>query len=119
MNRWDGAIIEMNIVLYPEGDYWIAQGLQFDITARGNTRQEAASRFKAKVGAEILISFEIGDQTPLSGVERAPQKFWDMFEEAQKSADADEAPMPLLGLPEILNAPRLVPHMRVSEIVPA
>lgn len=115
MNRWEIGTLEMDIVLYPEGDRWIAQCLQYDITARGASRSEAAKRFNAKLGAELVMSFEIGDETPLAGVERAPQKFWDMFAEAQQ-IEKDEGPMPL---PDIPNAPRLVPHMRVADNVVA
>ena len=74
---------EINVVIYPEDGIWIAQGLQFDITARGSTPNEAVKRFDAKVGAELVMSLDLGDNHPLAGVAPAPKKFWQMFESAE------------------------------------
>ena len=58
------------------GRIWIAQGVQFDITARGSTPIEASERFNDKFGAELVMSLELGDEKPLSGVGSAPLKLW-------------------------------------------
>ena len=89
----EAATIEIDVVLYPEDSGWIAQGLQFDITARGSNPNEASERFDAKVGAELVMSFEIGDENPLSGICPAPQQFWKMFEASQLRAERDETPI--------------------------
>ena len=73
------STLKMDVVLYPEDGIWIAQCLQFDITARGKTPPEAAKRFDAKVGAELIMSLDVGDKSPLAGVGPAPQKFWQMW----------------------------------------
>ena len=57
-------------------------GLQFDITARGSDPVEASERFNQKIGAEFIMSMDIGED-PLAGVPRAPQEFWDMYEAAK------------------------------------
>lgn len=72
----------VSVVLYQEDGIWIAQGLQFDITARGSDPVEASERFNQKIGAEFIMSMEIGEE-PLAGVPRAPQEFWDMYEAAK------------------------------------
>jgi hypothetical protein len=32
----------VGVILYPEDEFWIAQGIEFDITARGRTPIEAS-----------------------------------------------------------------------------
>lgn len=86
--------IEISVILYPENGYWIAQGLQHDITARGETAADASERFNSKIGAEFVISLEVGDPTPLSAVEPAPQKFWTMYEKAKERGN-EEGSLPL------------------------
>ena len=62
----------VSVVLYQEDGIWIAQGLQFDITARGSDPVEASERFNEKIGAEFIMSMDIGED-PLAGVPRAPR----------------------------------------------
>jgi hypothetical protein len=83
----------ISVVLYQEDGLWIAQGLQHDITARGNNPVEASDRFNQKFGAELIMSMEIGEEKPLAGVPRAPKEFWDMYEAAKMRADVDESPI--------------------------
>jgi hypothetical protein len=59
--------LEMDVVLYQEDESWIAQGLQFDATARGDSPTQASDRFDAKLGAELIMSLELEDEAPLSG----------------------------------------------------
>src|SRR4051812_25121077 len=80
----------VSVVLYPEEGYWIAQGIQFDITAKGQTPIEASEKFNDKFGAELVISIEVGDQEPLAGVGSAPQEFWEMYERAKMRAAIDD-----------------------------
>lgn len=75
--------ISMSAVLYQENGIWICQGLEFDITARGENPVAATRRFDEKVAAELVMSFEIGDEKPLSGIRPAPRQFWTMFDQAK------------------------------------
>jgi hypothetical protein len=84
----------VSVVLYPEEDFWIAQGVQFDITARGSTPLEASERFNDKFGAELVISIELGEE-PLAGVGVAPKEFWNMYERAKMRATVDDTPIRL------------------------
>ena len=76
--------VEISVIIYPEEDFWIAQGIEFDIMARGATPVEASERFNAKVGVEMVMSLELNDTMPLSGVGRAPAKFLEMYTRAKK-----------------------------------
>jgi hypothetical protein len=104
--------VEITVVLYPEGSMWIAQGLEFDITARGVSPSDASERFNAKVGAELVISLETGDQVPLSGIEPAPQKFWEMYKKARMSVVTEEMP---LRITDGGSASRVKPHIRIFD----
>jgi hypothetical protein len=84
----------VSVVLYPEEDFWIAQGVQFDITARGRTPLEASERFNDKFGAELVMSIEVGEE-PLASVGAAPKEFWDMHERAKMRAAVDDTPIRL------------------------
>jgi len=103
--------IEISVVLYQEEDRWIAQGLEFDITARGSSPVEASQRFFLKVGAELIMSLELGDETPLSTLGTAPQKFWEMFQNAPMRVDTDEKPIRLTNS----NVARVRPQMKISD----
>jgi hypothetical protein len=84
----------VSVVLYPEDGFWIAQGVQFDITARGRTPVEASERFNDKFGAELVMSIELGE-APLAGVKAAPKEFWEMYESAKMRAAIDDTPIRL------------------------
>lgn len=94
----------VSVILYQEDGVWIAQGLQYDITARGSDPVEASERFNQKFGAELIMSMEIGE-SPLSGVPQAPKEFWDMYESAKmKGFTVDSTPIKMSDGPS--------PHVR-------
>jgi hypothetical protein len=104
--------IEITMVLYPEDGMWVAQGLEFDITARGNSPADASERFNAKVGAELVISLEAGDAAPLSGIQPAPQKFWEMYKNARMSVVTEEMP---LRITDSGGISRVKPHIKIFD----
>ena len=85
----------VSVVLYPEDGFWIAQGVQFDITARGCSPIEASERFNDKFGAELLMSIELGDNEPLAGVGPAPKEFWEMYANSKMRAAMDDCAIQL------------------------
>jgi hypothetical protein len=98
--RFDMAAISQNefrvsVVLYPEGDFWIAQGIEYDITARGRTAVEASDRFHDKVGAELIISMDVEDSEALAHIGPAPEKFRALFTQTKLRFVADEIPLRL------------------------
>jgi len=86
--------VEISVIIYPEDGFWIAQGIEFDITARGATPVEASERFNDKVRAEMVISRELNDELPLSGVGRAPAKFLETYNKAKMRVVDEEFPLP-------------------------
>ncbi len=89
----------VSVILYPEDGFWIAQGVEFDITARGRSPIEASERFSDKFAAEYVMSIEVGDSEPLAGVGAAPQEFWTMYKNATMRVVVDETSFRLAGGP--------------------
>jgi hypothetical protein len=101
----------VSVILYPEGGFWIAQGVEFDITARGRTPVEASEKFHDKFGAELIMSLEVKDDEPLSGVGPAPQEFWTMHKNATMRVVVDDTPMRLSSGP----ASHVRPDIRIAD----
>ena len=97
MTSMDNGTLEMDVVLYQEDESWIAQGLQFDVTARGDSPTQASDRFDAKLGAELIMSLELEDEAPLSGIGQAPEKFWHMFKVATMKVEKEQHLGPVLN----------------------
>jgi hypothetical protein len=102
----------VGVVLYPEDGFWIAQGIEFDVTARGSSPVEASERFHDKFGAELIMSIEVGDEQPLSGVGSAPQEFWAMYNTAKMRVFVDDAPIRLTSGA----APHFRPDIRLTDM---
>ena len=67
--------IQIDVVIYPEDSCWIAQGLQLDIAAKGRTPIEAADNFTKAVGAELIMSLELGTQLLLQELDQHQRNF--------------------------------------------
>lgn len=106
----------VGVIIYPEDGFWIAQGVQFDITARGKTPTEASQRFNDKFGAELVMSIEIGDSEPLSGIGAAPAEFWEMYKRAEMRASVDDASIRLSdgGTPSVHQEIRIADSQRAA-----
>ncbi|HLQ88730.1 MAG TPA: hypothetical protein VK148_01695 [Xanthobacteraceae bacterium] len=106
----------VSVVLYPEDGFWIAQGVQFDITARGRSPIEASERFNDKFGAELVMSIELGDNEPLAGVGPAPKEFWEMYENAKMRAAMDDGSIRLKdgATPHVLQEIRITDRRRAA-----
>jgi len=77
----DATVI--SVILYPEDGYWIAQGIEHDIAAHGETPVQASQQFNKRLRAELIVSTELEDAKLLSGVERAPARFAEMYNRAK------------------------------------
>lgn len=103
--------IALSVILYQEDGHWVAQGLEFDITAQGKSPPDAAKKFGCKVGAEIVMSLELGDEHPLCMLKPAPDHFWKMFEDSDMEVQAHTVPIRITEGP----APRIQPTMKIGE----
>ena len=91
---------------------WIAQGLEFDITAHGASPPEASRNFVSKVGAELVMSIELGDRPPFRRSYRS-QKFWQMYTEADMEVGTERAPIRIV---DDTPTPKLHTRMKIGEL---
>jgi hypothetical protein len=73
----------LKILLLTEGSAWIAQCLQFDITAQGRSYRDALDRLQVLFWAEHYQALN-EDRTPFSNLDKAPERYWVMFEKGAK-----------------------------------
>lgn len=108
---------QIDVVLYQEGDHWIAQGLQFDITAQAKTPTELPQRFMKAMASEVVVALELGEE-PLASVPAAPAKFWQMFNRSTATLTITEPPAFRVANRPI-TTPRIVPRMKMAEAAAA
>jgi hypothetical protein len=70
----------LRVVIFQEGDIWIAQGLEHDICAQGSDLDALRGRFVATLQAEIDHAREQGKRS-LKDIGPAPEHFFQMWEE--------------------------------------
>lgn len=110
----DANYIEINTLVYQdEQSCWVAQGLQYDITAVAPSIAELPDRFASKVFCEMAICADLGKK-PLEGIKSAPQKFWKLYEQSQVKLDKEISP---IRLEDHMLTPRIIPRMRLTELV--
>lgn len=109
----DIKAVEINILIYPEGDTWIAQGLEYDVTAQALTLKELRDKFMMKIVAEFVIALDL-EREPFYGVAAAPDRFWREFEEAESVVQKELPPFKIEGDNTFL--PKFsMPSMRIAQ----
>lgn len=73
--------LHINAVAFQEGEIWVVQGIEYDISAHASLVQNIPQVFVNAVLENLLITQQLGRQ-PLEGIKPAPQKFKDMFASA-------------------------------------
>jgi hypothetical protein len=102
------AAFNISAVLYEEGDWWIGQCLEYDITAQADSLPELQYELERVLFAHICASIA-ENRTPFQGLTAAPQKFWRMWEagtgiERREVSFRPQTPMPM---PSILLKPKV------------
>ena len=77
----------LSVVLLQENDSWVAQALEYDITAQGKTIQKATDALERTVVGQLLVDITHGSQ-PFEGIEQAPKIYWEHFEKAKRLEDS-------------------------------
>ena len=81
----------MRVLILKEEAVFVAQCLEYDITAQGQTVVEAQDAFVRVFAAQIAVALRHGEE-PLAAFERAPDYYWERFNEAQRLADPIRIP---------------------------
>lgn len=79
----------MRVLLLKENDRWVAQGLEYDITASGVSIAEAKAAFRRMVEAQVAGAEHDGIE-PFEGIGPAP----DFYHELAERAEPLKNPMP-------------------------
>ncbi len=83
--------VEISVILYPEDGIWIAQGIEHDIAAHGGTPLQASNEFNNKLRAELVVSVDLGETKPLSGIKHAPARFAEMYHRTKVQLVGEDA----------------------------
>jgi hypothetical protein len=78
----------IRVVAFREGDVWVAQCLEHDISAQGATFQDAMRRLTATVNVECEFTLEKHGKE-FANIDPAPEKFKRMFEAAEQSLQSE------------------------------
>jgi len=85
-------------VVFKEGDWWVAQCLEYNYVAISRTLEALPEELLRMVTAQIIVSLENGVQ-PFYGYSPAPRRFWEMFDRACAPVGAIEpVPLPFEGV---------------------
>lgn len=75
-------IIKLRVVVFREGDVWVAQGVDFDIAAHAKDTGSLMRAFERVLVENIMITTHLG-RHPLEGIGSAPERFRLMYESAK------------------------------------
>ena len=96
------------ILLFQEGGGWIAQCLDHDIVTQGDNIKQAQERMILTIICQITLALKVG-KTPLSDVEKAPEKYWKLFEQGLSLEFKDKSSEKYLSDPRL--SENISPHM--------
>jgi hypothetical protein len=78
----DEETLIVNVLAFREGDFWVAQCIEYDISARSDTLPKALTAFRHAFAANLAANQELGRKA-LEGVPPAPQRYRQMFDQAE------------------------------------
>ena len=99
--------LKIRVVLKSDNGNWIAQGLEFDITAQGKDIHQAKESFVKTVLGYLVYASKKNIQ-PFLGVPKAPDRFWKAFNKGEELLNPilfDHAKAKRLGLSDEIKMP--------------
>jgi hypothetical protein len=69
-------------VVFREGDWWIIQLLEYDLTTQVRRLEDVPSEFRRLLLAQMAANATLGVE-PFHGFSKAPRRFWAMYEQAR------------------------------------
>lgn len=97
----------LHILLSIEQDIWVAQCLDFDITAQGKDIDNALDALERVLVGQIIVDQKKGND-PLGSFRPAPQKYWKLYEKGTKLDKEKYFSLP--GKPK----PTVVDNLRIA-----
>lgn len=95
----------LHVVVFPEGEYLVAQCLEHDIAVHARSMSDLKFRFYMVLVDHVLTDIEAGRE-PLDRVPKAPQMFWDRFASASEPVPVEQpefvnGTIPVAAQPEL------------------
>ncbi len=69
---------KIGAVVFRESDSWVAQCLEYDLTAQANSLKDLQYELQRTLIGHILAATE-ADQVPFERLAPAPKRYWEMF----------------------------------------
>jgi hypothetical protein len=107
--------LNIKAVLFQEGEWWCAQCLEYDISAQAPTLTELRYELDRVLISHVCASMQEG-RKPFEGLDRAPQKFWKMYENAEFTLLPEGVDDPTFRTPMPMNIPAVIAKMKVAEL---
>lgn len=79
---------KFRIIAFQEGDWWVAQCLERDIATNARKLGDLWYEIEKALVGQVMVNE--GAKDAFEGIPRAPQRYWDMWEEAQTILSASE-----------------------------
>ena len=79
-----GDLEDLRVIVYRDGDHYIAQGLELDIATQAKDISSLLARFDLTIEAECAMSLERGS-IPFAGIGAAPNFFHGLWEKRSVS----------------------------------
>ena len=85
------------LIMQTGNENWIAVSLERYVMAQGQSANGAVQAFKQSLIADVAFGMKQGNEDqPLAGIEAAPAKYWDAYENAAPM-DRPSAPIDVQG----------------------
>ena len=82
----------LRVIVFCEGDTWVAQCLEYDIQAQGSSFQCATRRLRSAVASEARYTTDKYGEA-FKGLDPAPSTYVDLFESAAQPLHSDNVEM--------------------------
>jgi hypothetical protein len=105
----------LNVLFFKEEGFWVAQCLEFDVTAQGRTIPEARMSFERVLVAQVLCDLK-EKRAPLSLIPSAPSHFWRKYRKASALHEREPIPLPEELLPRETPPAWMIPYLTVNEL---
>lgn len=76
------VFFSLSILLFQENSIWVAQCLEKDIVAQGDSVSDVVKAFKHTLIGQIILDTQ-DKKEPLVDITSAPAMYWGMFKEAK------------------------------------
>jgi hypothetical protein len=79
--------LHLDVLLLKEGDQYVAQCLQHDITAQGTSIDEVRLNLERTLVGQIYVDIEAGLDEPITWIATAPKRYWEAYRKGEKLGD--------------------------------